>query len=123
MITGGIEKNEFSPAVRNMVNLLNEVMELDPKAMNNLIQTRVICNEKLAEHPTIQVGAFKPGTDEFNQDYPDGETEFKISFLGMLNGISQNMGFVIYCDYDPETKTYGKFHYKNNEAYFKQGEI
>jgi hypothetical protein len=122
MITKGTDKGKYSKCIKKMVDVLNDALEKDPEGMNNLINTRVICNEQLAEHPTIQVGAYKPGSDEFNKDYPEGETEFKIGFLGMINGISQAMGYVIYAEYDSETKTYGKLHYKNNEAYFKQGE-
>jgi hypothetical protein len=122
MITKGNDKGKYSPCIKKMVDVLNDALGKDPEAMNNLMKTRVICNGQLAEHPTIQVGAFKPGTNKYNKDYPEGETEFKIGLLGMINGISQAMGYVIYSEYDSENDSYGKFHYKNNKSYFKQGE-
>ena len=37
-----------------VIDLLNEIHAADPKAMLQLIEGRIPCNEKLAEHPTVQ---------------------------------------------------------------------
>ena len=42
--------------ITQAVKVLNEALESDPIAMNQLINLRVICNEDLARHPFIQVG-------------------------------------------------------------------
>ena len=55
------------------IELLNSLVEIDPHAMTKLISARVECNEKLADHPTVQVGAI------------DDKTE--VGILGVLNGI------------------------------------
>lgn len=60
--------------VDHVVNFLNSVLVLDPVAIERLIETRVACNDKLVEHPTVVV-------------MPTGENTFVVGFLGMLNGI------------------------------------
>jgi hypothetical protein len=57
--------------------LLNEIVALDPKAAEALVETRVVCNKALADHPTIQVGL---GIEE------DGDS-FQVGILGLLNGM------------------------------------
>lgn len=41
--------------IEQIVNLLNEAAQLDPRCVRDLIEHRVPCNAGLAEHPTIQV--------------------------------------------------------------------
>jgi hypothetical protein len=55
------------------IDVLNRALEADPQAMRNLVETRVRCNEALADDPTIQV------MREFGG--------FSVGFLGVLNGI------------------------------------
>ncbi|MCB9135143.1 MAG: hypothetical protein H6636_06940 [Anaerolineales bacterium] len=52
---------------------MNILAEIDAPAIMNLIERRVKCNERLAEHPTVQVEA------------KDGE--YFVGFLGVLNGM------------------------------------
>lgn len=59
--------------INDVVNLLNDALKVDPQAVTALINTRVQCNNELADHPTIQVGLF------------DGE--YRVGLLGILNGI------------------------------------
>jgi len=40
-----------------MIRYLNELVKTDPEAMCQLAETRVPCNEALANHPTVQVSA------------------------------------------------------------------
>ena len=37
------------------IELLNEMLEIDPIATNSLFAAGAPCNEKLRDHPTIQV--------------------------------------------------------------------
>lgn len=71
-----MEAKETEDKIRNIVTidraitLLNEILELDSKALHSLINSRVSCNKELANHPTIQV-------NEFHQ----------VGLLGVLNGL------------------------------------
>jgi uncharacterized protein with von Willebrand factor type A (vWA) domain len=60
--------------VDEVIEVLNEALRLDPQAMNELIAARIPCNEKLADHPTIQVGMRNGGVTT-------------IGPLGLLNGL------------------------------------
>lgn len=61
---------------RRIVALLNEMLSLDPNATLELMRLHVSCNESLAGHPTIQVGA----TDAHSFTY-------EVGLLGVLNGL------------------------------------
>ncbi len=72
----------LSPAKREMIDhtiaFLNELVAIDPEALALLIETRVPCNQALADHPSVQVqsrGGGEPGW------------RFCVGFLGVLNGI------------------------------------
>ena len=58
------------------VKILNEALEADPVAVNELFRCRVYCNSALAEHSSIQVRA-----------YAEERERPTVGFLGMLNGI------------------------------------
>ena len=60
-------------APQDVVNLLNEALELDPLAVTRLVNSRVPCNDKLANHPTIQV-------------VMDNKTAL-VGLMGIINGI------------------------------------
>jgi len=62
----------MSDPVTNAVALLNDVLERDPKAIVQLVNMRIDCNEALAAHPTVQVHKF-------------GDV-YRIGVLGLLNG-------------------------------------
>lgn len=62
-----------SVTVEHVIGILNDLVALDPEAMREIIESRVTCNEALAEHPTVQVGA----TEEV----------YRVGMLGILNGI------------------------------------
>lgn len=65
---------EKNITIDDAVELLNEICKLDLEAMNNLVKIRVSCNEALADHPTVQVRAFK-------------DEGFQVGLIGILNGI------------------------------------
>jgi len=54
---------------------LNELKDADSQAVKALIETRVPCNEALADHPTVQVHV------------REGEPGFSVGLLGVLNGL------------------------------------
>ena len=56
------------------IKVLNEALEIDCDAIKALIEYRVLCNEKLADHPSIQVRAYDP----------EG---LKVGLLGIINGL------------------------------------
>lgn len=62
----------IQPWTDELIKFLNELHDIDPVAVRNLIGIRVACNEKMANHPTVQVGTFE-GLD-------------KVGLLGILNG-------------------------------------
>ncbi len=61
------------------VRILNEAFELDPAAVHALLCNRVPCNERLADHPTIQVSE--------NPVLSDGSCH--VGMLGILNGVCE----------------------------------
>jgi len=65
--------NAITP--EDAVRILNDAHAADPQAMQDLVESRVPCNENLAQHPTIQVCG---GTTE---EPP------QVGFLGVLNGL------------------------------------
>lgn len=58
----------------NAVVILNELLALDPKAIEALVRFRVTCNEELAKHPTVQVRKESGG-------------RYSIGLMGVLNSI------------------------------------
>jgi len=56
-----------------IITFLNELVDADPVAMTQLIETRVPCDETLVEHPTVQV-------------LVEGD-KHSVGMLGILNGI------------------------------------
>jgi hypothetical protein len=60
---------------QHALDLLNEVVLLDPVAAHALIEHRVPCNDGLAQHPTVQVA--------------QGEEQGTcvVGLLGILNGL------------------------------------
>jgi len=60
--------------VDEAVSALNTMLEADPEAMTKLVHRRVPCNERLADHPTCQVGGGEDGP-------------WVVGLLGILNGI------------------------------------
>lgn len=59
--------------IQDAVDALNSMLEHDGLAISRLVGHRVGCNDRLAGHPTAQVGARGDG--------------FEIGMLGVLNGI------------------------------------
>lgn len=60
--------------VDRFLTFLNELVLLDREAVENLIETRVKCNQQLASHPTVQVMNAAEGAPI-------------VGLLGILNGL------------------------------------
>ncbi len=81
-----------------VIQTLNEAFEADPNAINALITMRVPCNQKLADHPTIQVGG--------NPDV--------VGMLGVINGIVERItGKRVAAIYGDDSKLEGFTEYRN----------
>jgi hypothetical protein len=65
-----ITEKEFAEYI---VNFMNELLEYDKNAIACLIANRVPCNEKLSDHPTVQVMRQNDG--------------YTVGLLGILNGL------------------------------------
>jgi len=57
-----------------IARFLNDALDIDRAAIATLCGMRVPCNQKLADHPTIQVRAEEDGT-------------FSLGLIGLLNGL------------------------------------
>jgi hypothetical protein len=73
---------------RVIINFMNDMTHLDSDAIKKLVKTRVQCNERMAEHPTLQV---MQGEDN----------KYYVGLMGILNGIvgcdEQGRGIVAWC--------------------------
>lgn len=56
-----------------VVELMNEMLAIDPAATRALLINRVPCNAALADHPTIQCGAMEGG--------------YTVGMMGVLSGL------------------------------------
>ena len=63
--------------IQKIVDVLNDAFKRDPDAITKLVTTRVSCNVKLADHPTIIV----------REDTGVGSNTFSVSPIGLINGI------------------------------------
>lgn len=59
--------------INEAITILNTILEADRGALQQLIDHRVLCNEALADHPTVQVGAVNG--------------EYCVGVLGVINGL------------------------------------
>lgn len=62
-------------SVAKAIETLNELLKLDPNAVEALFKYRVPCNKDLTNHPTVQVKCYDP--DKID----------KVGLLGLLNGL------------------------------------
>jgi hypothetical protein len=79
-------KKNITP--KNVCDLLNEMLELDYSCTEKLIEHRVPCNGKIADHASIQVQQFKTDNSP------------KVGLIGVLNGMfgvrKDGMGAICY---------------------------
>ena len=62
-----------------ITDLLNNLLILDPGAIGALFNTRIVCNEALAQHDTVEV-------DTYTWKGPQGKENY-INFIYILNGL------------------------------------
>jgi len=90
-------------SVDDIIRILNSAVSDDKNAINELVNTRVVCNKKLADHESIQVGKI------------DGK--YRVGILGILNGIfgvDENEWGVIAAEFDKEKKLVRFIRFKGN---------
>ena len=63
----------MSDPITKALQVLNDALHEDPRAITDLVNLRVDCNAALTRHPTIQVGLY------------DGVA--KVGVLGLINGV------------------------------------
>lgn len=62
-------------SIDETVDFLNELLKTDPLATHSLFSMRTSCNERLADHPTVQVGTI--GTSTYHI----------VGLIGIINGL------------------------------------
>lgn len=86
--------------LESILNTLNEACQADKNAINQLCETRVPCNETLAEHPTVVV-----------KEDNDGQTT--IGLIGIINGICEKLtGLKVAGEYNANDKLVGFVAYR-----------
>jgi hypothetical protein len=93
-----------------ILNYLNELLQKDPDVFVRLFNQRVVCNEAFANADYVQVGAFQKGTNMFaNGDFKADAVEYKVGFLGFLNGIVELLTgerVSVHCDLADDKSTF-----------------
>jgi hypothetical protein len=69
------EKEKRLRSPQDIVDLLNEMLKLDSTATLNLVDNKVMCNEKLAKHPTLQI-----------DNYASSDN-YMVGLIGVINGL------------------------------------
>lgn len=77
-----MDRETYIEILRRAVAVLNRALEADPEAVTALVNTRVSCNEVLADDPTVQVGLFEEGIE-------GGQVHrvYRLGPLGLINGL------------------------------------
>jgi len=77
----------------DVIAYLNELVAADPEAMHTLVESRVVVNEDLTNHPTAQV-------------IPTPSGHYELGLLGVVNGIvgirEDGWGYIVGC-FDDDT--------------------
>lgn len=76
-----------------IVAFLNELVKVDPKALQALIESRVECNEIIAKHPSVQVQTTEQG--------------HRLGVLGLLNGLVGSTDSFIAASFDKSGQLIG----------------
>lgn len=80
-------------SAKEIVDLLNKLLEDDPEAINQLFRHKVVCNAQISNHPTVQVR-------EVESAY--GYKQSFLGVLGLLNGFITCSGQVLIAHYDDD---------------------
>lgn len=100
----------MNPTLSAFLRVLNEAQAADPVALNALLNHRVECNAKLADHPTIQV---RPMTFSGRAIVTKSDLDrCEVGALGLLNGlIEATTGERIAAVWDDNDKLIGFIQY------------
>ena len=83
----------MADAVDKAIQVLNEALAADPAAVAVLMTMETSCNAALADHPSIQVGAYDHETGK-----PTLAGPYWVRPLGLINGIlgaaADTQGFI-----------------------------
>lgn len=93
----GQETAEYAPPARllEMADKLNEMLHLDPNAIDWLLKFHVkTIGDGLVHHPTVQV--------RLNPGGLDGKKFFSVGMLGVLNGLFCEPPYYLVAVYDPD---------------------
>lgn len=78
---------DYKVEIDDIIDALNDILSADPEAIQKLVETYIPCNDKLADHPTVQVQADEKGC--------------KVGLLGVLNGVlgadDNGLGYICAC--------------------------
>jgi hypothetical protein len=88
MVAEGLSKIRIA---HELIEYLNSLIEIDPDAIQELIEARVSCNEQLLNHPTVQI------LKEDERAVP------KVGFLGVINGFMGAGNGYIMASFDDKT--------------------
>ena len=91
------EKEKIELA-QSICHFMNDLVKFDKDAIHALIETRIICNQELANHPTVQV--LQPKNSEIAS----------VGLLGILNGfigIDENQLGYIAANFDENNQLIG----------------
>lgn len=100
MVAEGLSKIRIA---HELIEYLNSLVEIDPAAIQELIEARVPCNEQLLNHPTVQV------LKEDEHAVP------KLGFLGVLNGFMGESNGYIMASFDDQTGKLLRFFHQVGE--------
>jgi len=64
-------KKQVKP--KEVVTYLNRLLKTDRLAVETLFNIRVLCNSRMAKHPTVQVGKFS--------------SKYAVGIIGIINGM------------------------------------
>lgn len=60
--------------IKKVISFLNSLLVIDRKAIETLLNVKVLCNKQLGEHETVQT-------------YNLGNGDYCVGLLGLLNGL------------------------------------
>ena len=73
--------------IEQAIEVLNEALALDPMAISKLVNYHELCNERLAEHAGIQVGAAGGPKANVPGGGIGGPGGSEVGVLGIINGL------------------------------------
>jgi len=83
-------------SIKDIANLLNELLKKDPKGIKKLFNYRVKTTTEVANHPSVLVASSR----EYGPKSESKISNYSLGFLGILNGLfgtqEDGCGFLYY---------------------------